>query len=284
MGFGMRKEVYTRKPKKAFKKIKETYGEPKLAKESDEKYHPGKQYTRTRFKHFYQTRTWKIGVWSLIGFFVLMFLSITFIEPLYWDYKQNQFEEKGIYALYNHKKHVYDKAAIFFIERKNKIYELEDRFLGIQSLIIQNLSIDTDSDSLVYWRLGNKSSSAYITNGVLTFSNDSLKEVVDGNWRCSLSFKSINELHPSIFEYLNTSRDEMKSIIGLLEHNKFNINSIKNGFEIIFSVEQFGRYSFQYTSRPFIEKGVKKDHFRTGKIRDGVFWVKYDRVYLSDVI
>lgn len=285
MGFGMRKEVYTRKPKEAFKKIKGAYGNPKKLIDDNIDYNPGKVFERKRFKHFYQTKLWKISIWSLVGIFILILVITTFIEPLYWKYKQAQFEETGINTFYNKRSHDFDKLAHFFLERDRKLLTINNRYFGDKYLIVQNINLDIDSDSLTFWNLGSENSSAtYIANGFLTIKQkNSLSKTVKNNWRCSLTFKSLKDLHPSVFEYLNTSLIEMQSIVKILERNDINVKGIKNGVEIGFSVKNFGEYQFQYAANPNIEKQMKPNNVRTGIVRDSVFWVKYNRLYFSNL-
>ena len=76
MGFGMRKENYSRKPKKAFEKIKQVYGENVCLPEVDVQAKTSKLAIAPikRFKHFYQTKAFKIirvGT-LLLGCFLLV--------------------------------------------------------------------------------------------------------------------------------------------------------------------------------------------------------------------
>ncbi|UII23149.1 hypothetical protein [Fulvivirga ligni] len=62
MGFGMRKEVYTRKPKRSFEKIKELYGNdiPRV-EESDGKYELKAEeiLNKKRFRTLYDTKAFR---------------------------------------------------------------------------------------------------------------------------------------------------------------------------------------------------------------------------------
>ena len=69
MGFGMRKEVYTRKPKTAFKKIKTVYGQKPVFPKSKTKV-PTPQKTgpkyRKRFSHVSDTVFFKVFIFLVL--------------------------------------------------------------------------------------------------------------------------------------------------------------------------------------------------------------------------
>ncbi len=70
MGFGMKKEVYTRKPKVAFEKIKRIYGnETKKSKSSlnNRSKKVKGRYVRVKYKHFRDTLFYKIMIIVIIA-------------------------------------------------------------------------------------------------------------------------------------------------------------------------------------------------------------------------
>ncbi len=78
MGFGMNKEVYKRKPKTAFEKVKRInavdYKKKKLVTTAANT-KPGQRYERTRYKHFRDTLFYKIIV-TVILITIIIFVYI----------------------------------------------------------------------------------------------------------------------------------------------------------------------------------------------------------------
>ena len=83
MGFGMRKEVYTRKPKEAFKRIKKVYGEDVNFPKSNVKLksnRPPEAFKRYRFKPLYKMKGYKIIKWSIITIIISIILLSLFLD------------------------------------------------------------------------------------------------------------------------------------------------------------------------------------------------------------
>ena len=79
MGFGMRKEVYTRKPKTAFKKVKKMYGEkPVFPKSKVKPSTSGKirAYRWERFQHAGDTVFFKLFVFVALVAGVLIIMRV----------------------------------------------------------------------------------------------------------------------------------------------------------------------------------------------------------------
>lgn len=79
MGFGMRKEVYTRKPKEVFKRLKKIYGPGASVPKSNIKLKTQRpvSYEKHTYKPFYQTRFYKITKLIILAILVgLLLLSL----------------------------------------------------------------------------------------------------------------------------------------------------------------------------------------------------------------
>lgn len=90
MGFGMRKEVYKRKPKKSFLKLKEVYGNdtPKV------KHHPSAPkltsddvLNKPRFRSIHDTKFFQIVKLLLIFTVIGLFLNFAFIQPWLFEHR-----------------------------------------------------------------------------------------------------------------------------------------------------------------------------------------------------
>ncbi|MDN5211306.1 hypothetical protein QQ020_04565 [Fulvivirgaceae bacterium BMA12] len=76
MGFGMRKEVYTRKPKPAFKKIKKIYGKHLDLPKSSLQLTPAKTgaYRQKKSVHLVDTAAFKIFIFLILVGGVLLIM------------------------------------------------------------------------------------------------------------------------------------------------------------------------------------------------------------------
>ena len=96
MGFGMRKEVYKRKPKKSFQKLKELYGNdtpkvkhdpnaPKLTSED--------VLNKPRFRSIHDTKFFQIAKLLVIFSVVGAFLNFAFIQPWLFERRLTALKE-----------------------------------------------------------------------------------------------------------------------------------------------------------------------------------------------
>lgn len=81
MGFGMRKEVYTRKPKKVFEKLKEVYGQKSENNNPTAHAKPAGpvSYEKHSYKPFYQTRFYKVLKAIFLSAILLAFIWAIFV-------------------------------------------------------------------------------------------------------------------------------------------------------------------------------------------------------------
>ncbi len=78
MGFGMRKEVYTRKPKKVFEKVKEVYSDTlKKRKQTKATLSVNISDEKHSYKPFFETRLFKV---------VRLLFWILFLGLFYWSF------------------------------------------------------------------------------------------------------------------------------------------------------------------------------------------------------
>ena len=98
MGFGMRKEVYKRKPKQAFEKIKKynkknPYGSPKQRDDRE-------VYIHTYYKPAYKRWWFILPCLGFSGYLIYLFVS-TNVIPAYKLHKEIEaFEDSGLLKFY----------------------------------------------------------------------------------------------------------------------------------------------------------------------------------------
>lgn len=131
MGFGMRKEVYTRRPKKAFKKIKKAYEQEvkrnaskNLVLKTDKIDEDLKQRIRKKIRSQERTRISITVLATLIAILAIGIL-LNFLIENYMKNRDKLHPSKKVANLFNRK----------FFKKNNEVYQIADyyRFGGIAS-------------------------------------------------------------------------------------------------------------------------------------------------------
>ena len=235
MGFGMKKEVYTRKPKQAFKRTKPSL-EPKAKQGDGSGYKASKAYHDNQFKQI-RDRKW-FKVLSLIATLLLLcfVVEIFLIDDIKYWRAAHLFEKRGIETYYeDHKKDI--DQLISFIENK------EDKIASIRS---GNMLLRSENffDSLK----GRNPKSHHV--GRDYYGRMLPSEVVQGNirfkkhdryttskqyWTLDVQTFYLENLHPSILEHLNTDYEEVNSILDFISKQKFELHTNRQGLIITFT-------------------------------------------------
>ncbi len=280
MGFGMKKEVYTRKPKKAFNKLKQVYGQSvAIPKSTINGKKPKKYLVRNRFKHFSQTVVGKILKFLVLGSIVGLFIGYSvwemFLKEPYFNFRRSQFEKRELASLISNKFGRLETASVYFINRGDKISDLfiyasdSNRFNITIKHFYQMEKITKDSVSYM-------SSDCYFYCPDFEIIGSSLiykGELAKNRWQ--LSFDNINpdKVPFSFYEYLETNKEEFRQVIDSIDeiHNEINVGSFY--ISTIYNHNKFGRYRI-YISKANLDNDLSKLKRKSGKVSDGVYWVR----------
>ncbi|MEQ8337770.1 MAG: hypothetical protein RIA62_10515 [Cyclobacteriaceae bacterium] len=96
MGFGMRKEVYKRKPKESFKKLKELYGNdiPKAKFDPDAPVLTSEDVlNKPRFRSIHDTKLFQIAKVAIMFLLIGVFINALFIQPWLHKIEMEAFQE-----------------------------------------------------------------------------------------------------------------------------------------------------------------------------------------------
>lgn len=288
MGFGMRKEVYTRKPKEAFKKLKGIYGEKsrKISQDADPDFDAIKVAHKGRFRQFYETTLFKlIAILSSIGLIVSIIWTFYF-KQIYINYKQGIFEQSGIVEYYNTNKKDIELVKNFFQTRSNKISSLNHNFLNSNQIFITSRYLDKNltQDSLHYVSYSTDwvQKICAINNGSLTVSGTGfIPKTYEYNWILVIELaKKYSPIEPSILDYIGTTDTQFKGILSTLKKNNWTVTNSYNNFQLHFNHPIFKEYTLNFSAtkpeQSIYESGNATFEIVTGVITDKqIYWIKH---------
>jgi hypothetical protein len=292
MGFGMRKEVYTRKPRKSFEKIKRVFG---IGKQNA----PNEELTDThikvkRFRHFYQTWIFRCIAIFTIG----SFLWLTWLKESYQGFREHRFQKTGLVTHYTENKKLYASLRRYFDEREDRLVtigrqdESNGFFVGIKEANTSNNA----HDSLVYrlrvW--GYRMNSLDFVKPVVKQGNlwmDS-DDAVYPCWIVEYNDIDLSSIDQSMIDYMKASRKEFNAIGQLISRSNLVVSKDQGPVSITFHHGEFGEYQIIFSDTIPSSKSIIIDGHEeiteSGRIESGVCWtttkIEYERNYFWDIL
>ena len=284
MGFGMRKESYTRKPKKVFSGIKKVYGEnPKLPDTKvGSKPKPTVHFKRKRFKHFYQMKPFKILTVSTLLLTFLYIFGENYVKDIYWQYQREVFEAENLPVYFDTHKEYFAEINEYFSKRRDRIRGI--RYSMYPATFPQVIRISYPG---IYQY---KPVDGWVSKSSLASDNDhhiighSLifekrgyeKSVYEKNWFLQLGVSPSDTIQHSICAYMGVEQHEIKMIMESLRKNQQEISIDDQSVIIHFSDATYGEYAIVYSDKtPSMEvedNNPKKYYYMYGKLDEGVYW------------
>ena len=284
MGFGMRKEVYTRKPKKAFEKVNKVYGDaPELSKTEEKIKENPTDSEVNRFKHFNQTVTFKFILVTTLIFTVGYFSWDVWLIKVFKEYQLNKFEKSGIIDYYKANEVDFKIIINFMTERQDRISQIEfENTDGTYSIVTKDKNITNNaSSSLINYYSRSGYSSAHISNDKIQNGQLIINDaVVVNNWVYSFVGVKLKQIDQSFFDYVDESSGNFTRILTLVKSRNISVNYSNNHATITFDHDEYGKYSFVFTDGILNDILTLNDHglfSKAQQIESGVYWVKHQR-------
>jgi hypothetical protein len=284
MGFGMRKEDYKRTPNKSFDKIKNKYGVdlnlPKVDGKPNEDI-PNRNVPIKRFKHFYQTRVFKIIFFTFLTFTTGYLVWDLLLAQLIKKRQIHEFETTGIINYYNDNKPDFLLIKEYISERSDRIlnigFDSDTKAYNI-SIRDRNLTDTVSSEEInYYYRYGlvfPYNSNDKIDNGKLVLKD----KLIDKNWIYTFTNVKLEQIDKSFIKYIDDLPTNFHKISTLIKEKEIEVIYDSMGTSISFNYSNYGLYSIMFTDKVLsnIENELIHKRLKTKFVQldNGVYWIR----------
>ena len=229
-GFGMRKEVYKRKPKKAFHKVK------KHIKKNPYKF-TEKSVTRERevYIHTYHKPAYRRWWFLVVAIAAVLLIRYTYLNTFVWpverlEKKVADFENGGILDYYHHHKATFDSLRNFINTTEGTLHEIGKNLYYPQAeLGIISRSYGTGR-SHHYFRPGDEERIAYrVDNDVLKYVRFDIGERQTEDWILEYDLDNIKDLHESFLEHMGVERQDLDHYLRLCFEKRWSVSDYSTG-------------------------------------------------------
>ena len=274
MGFGMKKEVYTRKPKKAFKKVKK-FILPKTQAGNGDGYKASRAYEKIRFKPAYQRPWFWVLAISTLGVLTYVYLDRTVFEKRRQKAATIEFETKGIKGYYQTHQKTIDSIAHYVKTRNGKIASIgrnsfRDFWITIRSEDYRS-ALKSEKKNHRSHSLHNTFLQPEVIQGKLKHHINNMQGVYTDYWTCSLELKYIRGINTTFIKHLKTDYQELGDIISKVAKNDFIVNESKYGMVLEFDHLE-NTYAFFFSSLPDSLAGT--EYAPPTRIAHDLYWTK----------
>ena len=242
MGFGMRKEVYKRKPKPAFEKIKKYNKKHRYSNLKAEDRDDREVYVHRYFEPAYKRWWFVTAAVILLAGFSYLYYDIHIYQPQLKAEEIAAFEQDGLLDYFMDNKPAIDSLYLFVEGVDGAVRQINNHWSNGIGLTLRS-NQDKSSFRKIYYSPGKDKNIVYkVKNGRLyhiieQFESEPLKA-----WMIDINLKNINELDQSFIEYLGTSHEELDRLIRVVLDKKW---------EVVFSdrgaIIEFKKFDRQYT-------------------------------------
>lgn len=246
MGFGMRKEVYKRKPKKPFLRIKKNQ---KVASSTSNKpkYNASKEYQNIRFKSLRDRKWFKVFLLILSLATVVYFVILFVVLPYQFEKGKREFETVDVITQYEDSGY---KELISFFESRRDILESVQRAWYAGGLEVWIKSPDYQKDDQfgeTYFDISDADSVRILNGALITYTSKGMI-TRKSNWRTFFRVKNTKTINTDMLNYLTTTREEFGSILKQVHREDLNIGN--TGAKTVLSFKNFyDTYSILYSPK-----------------------------------
>ncbi|GAB5524786.1 MAG: hypothetical protein Roseis2KO_26580 [Roseivirga sp.] len=269
MGFGMRKEVYTRKPKKAFKKMKKP-NTSAPEKPSRAGYDASKAYQQMRFKPIRERRWFKLLTATVVIFICLSVLNVTVFDELRYLKRKHDFEKAGVSHFYLDHKSSLDSLIRYVLEQNGKIAGIDGHKITFRSEDYQRYrkgrSEKAHHCGLDYF---GRTIRTEIIQGNLKFPLHDFYRTFKEYWSCDVLVSEVDKLDSTFFQHLATDNSALSQIVNTVEENGLRVNNYEHG--LVLSFDRFDHtYNLIYSDSISYFQNPATDDFHA--IDKKLFW------------
>ncbi len=276
MGFGMRKEVYKRKPKEAFKRLKKANtSAPEAPSQSG--YDASKAYQQMRFKPAYKRLWfWVILTLTLAGA-TYLYLEDTVYSEIRLQEQISQFEEQGIVELYQRDKMALDSLVDFIKQREGKIARIDGSLnngliFGLRSANYHTSVKGKPAEDHHKYRGQsiNEILEPEVVDGKLIYHINDYRRVFDDYWSYNLYVEYTRDVNTTFLTHIDAESATLDSIFRKASKVGYDVREIEYGVIAKFkNLEK--EYLFVFTGNPDSLRAKSK----LNPIADDVFWAEY---------
>lgn len=275
MGFGMRKEVYKRKPKEAFKKLKPYY--------KGKSVRPGPNSADREVKIYGGLKPAYKRWWFIVGSILVISAAAYIyyykevIQPRRIQDQIRSFENQGIIDFYSQNSELILSVVQFQKSRSGRIRRIgRDLWSGEMVLVLRsydyNKAIRNRSEYKNNYSSEDpgKEMEDEVLEGSLRVQRLGTIYVAEQYWTYSFRLNNIREINNSFLDYMDTNTTELDGIIRLLADN--NLDLYQSGQEQSLDFKKFGKtYSFIFN--PDFDSRSEKDRTKFHRIENDVYWI-----------
>lgn len=281
----MKKEVYTRKPKQAYERLKRILG-------SDAKYANRKGSRVDIIPHNWNALRKKRSRLIVLSIVLIVFAGLILWEPLInWQFhrKRRQFEQIDLSKTIVSSKQREVRLLEFMGKRTDKIFSIDREVFSshVQIVLFDSRSTSEELSSYSFhWQGGQpnfKHSDEILGNGSLVLHRNETTDTINRNWSYFINGIPIHELSSSIVEYMNTSHQELHDLL-LSSPGEIYVQRSTNGLAYVpFHLPGFGHYQLVYSSEELSDTVIlRKDSLRelvfTGKVENNIYWKRIETI------
>ncbi|WP_350124396.1 hypothetical protein [Imperialibacter sp.] len=294
MGFGMRRENYTRKPKKAFKKLKQVYGDDVDLPKSNINTQTEKpiSFERHSYMPFDRSRFYLLFKVILLGTVAATVVWTVFLQHHYIDYRRGKFEQNEFPAYYKHELAEFDAIFSFLKSRTNRMisanyrewrndytlrlkhFELS-RSKGMQKINYSNFEGLTPTRE-------RRQNNDEIFSGTLTIEREGyLSKTYQNQWVYTLNDVTIEQVPNSVVEYLESDKGEFTEFLEKLKLVKEYVYIEDDSVCTYFSHDTYGSYRLVYTTHELKSTSIMQGSFElrtiVGKLDKNIYWLRSEK-------
>jgi hypothetical protein len=288
MGFGMKKEVYTRKPKQAYEKFKRVFG-------NSARYTNREGVREDAEPHSWNALRKRRSLFIKISIILILILTVVLWEPIAnWNFKRkriNYEKEKLPLILKAHEPELLTGLE-FMGERLDVIYSLKlGRYFDYHEIVLIDKQAKRDDLNSYYFAW--KGSFQHIGHpdqitdeGYLVLFLDGKTDTIKRNWSYLMRGVPYDQISPSFLSYMRTDTTELSEFLN--NNTEAYLRRMHAKVYTYYESPKYGGYDIIYSKNPVINQIVthadsSRDRILTGKIDKRIYWRRVERMEDSEI-
>ncbi|MEM9834665.1 MAG: hypothetical protein AAF944_28845 [Bacteroidota bacterium] len=293
----MRKIDYTRKPKKAFGRIKEVYGEegadlPK-SPNPEHPYGVPTSFAKHSYQPFFKTRPYRIIKWVTISSVLILIAWFFLLKGPIMHYQRSKFEESAFTSYYKTELADYSELLQFLKSRTDQIcYVGFDNWENSYDLTLQHFNTQTAGFQRVNFSGGRDTQSPDKKSRIdgdhlIVQQADGQSAVFSENWVYTINDVKPDQIPTSAIDYLHTTQSEFSNFLNTLKQANARVWIKPDSVVTHFQHPEFGYYDLVYSTKPLRStteiNGKYAYQTFVGKLDEDIYWIREDRILRSEI-